>query len=365
MPYRRKDSPVWWVSFVDASGARVRRSTETTDRREAEALEAKWKLESHQQRKWGTAPSRSFEDVMVEYLSAAARRLRPWGYRRNTDAALHLRAYFEGADMTNLGAQRVRGYVEQRQDAGVSGDTIARELSVLSAAINYCRTELEWELPNPVERRKPKPTDARIRWITRAEADRLIANSPQHLAEFIRLALHTGCRKQELLGLEWARMDLHAKQFYLHAGHTKTGKRRTVPLNREAYAVIIARARFRAEHCPGSPWVFAHKDGERLSDVKRSFATACRKAGITDFRIHDLRHTCAAWLVSAGVSLAEVRDLLGHSTIRMTEKYAHLAPENVRAAVAVLEDRGHDSVTQGEEDKKKPPVGAAKSLKAM
>lgn len=65
--------------------------------------------------------------------------------------------------------------------------------------------------------------------------------------------------------------------------------------------------------------------------------TACRRGGIKDFRIHDMRHTCAAWLVTAGVPLAEVRDLLGHSTVKMTERYAHLAPENVRAAVTRLD----------------------------
>jgi integrase len=97
------------------------------------------------------------------------------------------------------------------------------------------------------------------------------------------------------------------------------------------------RARFRAQYCPASPWVFAHKDGKQIVDVKTSFKTACRKAGIEGFRIHDLRHTCAAWLVSAGVGLTEVRDLLGHTTVKMTERYAHLAPENVRAAVALLE----------------------------
>jgi len=78
--------------------------------------------------------------------------------------------------------------------------------------------------------------------------------------------------------------------------------------------------------------------------VKKSFKTSIRKAGITDFRIHDLRHTCAAWLVTEGVALAEVRDLLGHRSMVMTEKYAHLAPENVRAAVAML-DGSHDLVT--------------------
>jgi integrase len=71
--------------------------------------------------------------------------------------------------------------------------------------------------------------------------------------------------------------------------------------------------------------------------VKKAFTSACQGAGIRDFRIHDLRHTCAAWLVSAGVSLPEVRDLLGHTTVKMTERYAHLAPENVRVAVSVLE----------------------------
>ena len=100
----------------------------------------------------------------------------------------------------------------------------------------------------------------------------------------------------------------------------------------------MRRARFRAQYCPASPWVFAHKDGNRIVDVKRSFKTACRGADIEDFRIHDLRHTCAAWLVSAGVALTEVRDLLGHTTVKMTERYAHLAPENVRAAVTLLEN---------------------------
>ncbi|MCZ7598461.1 MAG: site-specific integrase [Gammaproteobacteria bacterium] len=89
-------------------------------------------------------------------------------------------------------------------------------------------------------------------------------------------------------------------------------------------------------NCPSSPWVFCDKQGNRIQSVKRSFATACRRAGITDFRVHDLRHTCVAWLVTAGIPLAEVRDLLGHSTVKMTERYAHLAPENVRAAVARL-----------------------------
>lgn len=96
--------------------------------------------------------------------------------------------------------------------------------------------------------------------------------------------------------------------------------------------------------------MFAHKDGERILDVKKSFATACRRAGIENFRIHDLRHTCAAWLVSKGVPLSEVKELLGHSTVKMTKRYAHLAPENVRAAVTVLDGASHSGHSARNED---------------
>jgi len=145
-------------------------------------------------------------------------------------------------------------------------------------------------------------------------------------------------RRGEILGLEWRRVDLSQRLIHLEAKHTKSAKRRSIPINDVARAALANRMRYRAMHCPQSPWVFCNEQGHRIGDVKRSFKTACRRAGIENFRIHDLRHTCAAWLVSAGVPLSEVRDLLGHSTVMVTERYAHLAPENVRAAVTQLEN---------------------------
>ncbi|MGF1643771.1 MAG: site-specific integrase [Thiotrichales bacterium] len=197
--------------------------------------------------------------------------------------------------------------------------------------------------------RKLKAPEARIRWIKRPEAAALIASARRadkdYLADFLILALNTGCRKQEMLGLEWSRVSLQDELIHLEADHTKSAKRRSIPLNADARSALLSRMRFRATHCPASPWVFAHEDGSRLQDVKKSFARACAEAGIKDFRIHDLRHTCAAWLVTAGAPLPEVRDLLGHASVTMTEKYAHLAPERVRAAVTLLESRSHDLVT--------------------
>ena len=340
MPYRRKDSPTWWVSYTDPNGERVRRPTGTSNRKEAHALEAKWKLAAYRQRQWDEVPNHSFDELMLGYLKAtqAAKR----SAERDRTIARRLRHHFAPQTVESLAAQDIRTYIQRRQSAGVKAATINRELALLSAAINHARREWEWNIPNPVVGRKLKQPEGRVRWISRDEADALIRvamREPRapHLADFIRLALHTGCRKQELLGLEWRRVDLQARLIHLEANHTKTGKRHSVPLNQTSRNVLVKRLRWRAQHCPASPWVFCRADGTRIADVKRSFATAVRRAGLTDFRIHDLRHSCAAWLVSAGVALPEVRDLLGHSTITMTERYAHLAPENVRAAVAVLD----------------------------
>ena len=132
-------------------------------------------------------------------------------------------------------------------------------------------------------------------------------------------------------------MDLKSNLFILECGNTKNGKRRSIPLNAEARAALLDLARYRAEHCPDSPWVFVHPNGERLQSLQTAFEWLLKRVGIEDFRIHDLRHTCASWLVSAGQQLTAVRNLLGHSTIQMTERYAHLSPDNVRAAVNALD----------------------------
>ena len=339
--YRRKDSPYWWASYSNASGKRTRRSTGATHRKEAEVIHAKWKLETHQERHWEVQPPRSFDELMLQYLNETMH-LKRTGPRRITVAARNLYAEFSGRDISDIKMHDVRTYVRKRRMSGLAASTVNKEVGLFSAAVNYARREWGWEINNPAQGCREREPEGRVRWITRAESVKLLqiaGAEPRalHLASFIELALHTGCRKGELLELEWRRVDLKRGLFFLEAQHTKTSRRRSVPLNKNARAALIEQARFRAKHCPDSPWVFCHKNGKRVQDVKTSFNTACKRAGIEDFRIHDLRHTCAAWLVTAGVALAEVRDLLGHQSIQMTERYAHLAPENVRAAVTKLE----------------------------
>jgi integrase len=297
---------------------------------------------------------------MVAYIDGHGQHKR--SRERDAYSLQHLRAVFAGCELGTLQPEHVTAYIAGRREAGAQSGTINREIGLLSAAINYARSELGWSIPNPVEGRRLQEPEGRVRWLQPAEAQALLAAAAgnqraPHLEDFIRLALHTGMRRGEMLGLEWRRVDLQAGLICLEGIHTKAGKRRSVPLNADARQAIIGRARFRAQHCPDSPWVFCKRRGRRIGSVRRSFMEACSTAGIEDFHIHDLRHTCAAWLVTAGVPLPEVRDLLGHGSITMTERYAHLAPENVREAVRRLENWSRS----GHADRNDTVEGAARA----
>lgn len=341
MPYQRKGSPFWWVKFTDASGKPTYRSTRTTDYNEACALEAKWRHEAHQERMWGIEPEHTFEEMMIAFINAKRDQWR--AADRAAIACRHLQAHFSGMSAERIRRADVAKYIQARKEDGVSGSTINRELDLLSAASNYVRVTLEWNVQNAVSGMSLKEPEGRLRWITREEAERLIAEASKerwkspHLADFIRLALNTGCRKNELLKLSWNRVDFDAGYIRLEGENTKNGKRRIVPLSGIARSALENRAQFRAEHCPASPWVFAHRNGERIQFLQNGFKSACKRAGITDFRVHDLRHTCASWLVSAGVPLFEVKELLGHSSIEMTERYAHLSPDNLSRVANTLD----------------------------
>ena len=284
---------------------------------------------------------------MVEYLrgSAHLRSLEIIKYQIG-----NLRRYFGGVEIGAITGADVKGYIRHRQNQGRANATINRELAALSSAINYCNREWEWGLDNPVKGRLTREARHRERYLTRGEVGRLVTAARQQrhgelLADFIEIAVHTGCRRGELLGLEWSRvtLDQGKESLALLSNHTKSGKPRNIPLNSVAQAAIRRRLSWRSRNAPGCPWVFARESGERVRCIRTGFAQAVKRVRLEDLRIHDLRHTAASWLVSDGVPLEVIKELLGHSSITMTERYAHLAPQRVREAVNRL---GHNPVTQ-------------------
>jgi integrase len=229
----------------------------------------------------------------------------------------------------------VHQYIQTRLEAGIRPNTINRELSVLSAAINHARQRWGVSMPNPIRHQWLKAGALRLRYLDRAESLRLISEAERlrdDLGDFVRLALNTGCRKTELLTLRWSDVNIERRFFVIRPENTKSNRRRAIPLNDQAVRALVARQAGNA-----SEWVFAKRNGERVKALDWLFRKAVKSAGIEDFRIHDLRHTFASWLVSEGVELVKVRDLLGHTSIAMTERYAHLMPDRLLSAVQVLD----------------------------
>jgi integrase len=279
-----------------------------------------------------------FEDVIGAYLSA--RRQEKGEAERDKYSFKRLQPYFAGRDIATLKRHEVRAYIAQRQIDGVKLSTVRRELRLFCAAINFTNVEFDLSLPNPVSRLSLSTGEPRVRWITRQEAASLVQEAERtairpHLPVFIRLALNTGCRKGELLNLEWSRVDLMHKKILLEARHTKGRKRRTVPLNDDAVRAFERLQAWQHGRELDTPWVFGYEKG-KIDTFKTAWTTALQRAGIRDFRIHDLRHTFASWLVMQGVSIYIVKDLLGHASITQTEIYAHLAPDQGAQAVQGL-----------------------------
>ena len=141
MPYKRKNSLFWWSSFIDADGKRARRTLGTTDRKEAEVLEAKWKVEIYNATNWGKQIDRSFDELILEYLTATKDTKRSW--ERDARCAKQLRAVFGGRLMSDISSKDIWGYQTKRKQDGVKPVTINRELAFLSTAINFANRH--WE----------------------------------------------------------------------------------------------------------------------------------------------------------------------------------------------------------------------------
>jgi integrase len=284
---------------------------------------------------------------MLEYVEAH-------GHKKSLDrdgySIMHIyRLFDEHRPIHTMTVGQVCQYQLQRQAEGAAPATINREIGFLSAALNWAKKKKGWKVENPAEGHRLKEAYPRTRWLTRDESDQLLEAAKQepqasHLPDFILIALHTGMRSGEILGLEWRRVDLQQGRILLEADDQKNGKPAMIPLNKHAKDSILTRARFRAQYCPASPWVFCDQKGRRIASIKKSFASAVQRAGIAHCTPHDLRRTCGSWLVQAGVPIQQVARLLRHSDIRITDQiYAHLQPEQLHDAVNQLE-RKQDAI---------------------
>ena len=161
-----------------------------------------------------------------------------------------------------------------------------------------------------------------------------------HVRPLVLLAMETGARRGELFSLRWEDVNLQDSTLTIHAAASKSGRTRHIPLSRRARELLDGWRRDTGNGTSGL--VFPSPvTGERLDNITSAWEKLLQRAQLEDFRFHDLRHDFASRLVMHGVDLYTVKELLGHSTIQMTERYSHLAPEAKQAAIAVLDEMGN------------------------
>lgn len=329
--YRRGD--VWWMNFTTVDGRRIRQSCKTTSKKEARELYDKRKAESWRIGTVGVASNRTWREAAERWLSESGHK----AHLRNDRAMLR---WLE----PRLGSMSLRkinrdllceiANVKARE---ASEATANHYLALIRAILRKAAYEWEW-IEQPPKVRMFKQSPGRIRWLTHEQAAALIKELPAHQAPLMRFALATGLRKANVLGLKWSQVDMARRTAWIHADQAKARRAIAVPLNEEAMSVLQGELGKSREH------VFTY-NGAPIKQVNtKAWQKALKRAGISNFRWHDLRHTWASWHVQAGTPLHVLQELGGWQTADMVRRYGHLSADHL----AKYADNGtprHNSVT--------------------
>ncbi len=274
-----------------------------------------------------------FEDFAQEYFNIHSKQHKK-SWKTDSYPIKDLGRFFNGKYLYAITPQDIEHYKmecskETVGDKTISPATVNRHLDTLRGIFNKAVVwgKLQTNPMKSVQYLKVPP--GRLRFLEREEIVKLLANCNKKLRPIVVLALFTEMRRGEIFGLKWH--DIDVKRNIITLLNTKNGEKREVPMNEQVKTALI-----RVMKHPESSYIFCNEQGEPIHDIRKSYSTALRKSGITNFRFHDLRHTFASQLVMAGVDLNTVRELLGHKDMTMTLRYSHLAQSYKQRAVDIL-----------------------------
>jgi integrase len=329
--YRRTDRKGFWISWIDAQGLRRRRKTDAANITQAKQILSAELLRVEQAKMLGHAPpgKETFGEVAERYLKHQKARLTPKAYDREEGIVKkHLSPFFN-RPLSSIRKLDIQRYVTDRAGEA-SAYSVQKELTVLKHLFSLA---VEWEIIpiNPAQDVKaPKAPAGRVRYLQPTELRALLESCPEWLRPIVALAVCTGMRRGEILGLRWLDVDLAHQRIMLP--QTKNGEGRIVYLNQMAQTVLLSVER--TEEAKQSDKIFTSATPDQVSVA---FGRVCRDLEIADFRFHDLRHTAASWLRMSGADIHTVAQLLGHKDLRMAARYQHLSPAFLAEAVGKLD----------------------------
>jgi integrase len=315
--YKRGNT--WWFECTAPNGERVRESTGTSDEVLAREFFAHRQVELWRQYRLGEKPRRTWNEAVVRWLKEQSHKA-----TIETDKT-HLRwldRFLGGKCLDAISREVIDKITDAKLAEDVSNGTVNRVLEVIRAILRKARDDWEWIERIPKVRMLPEPT-RRIRWLTREEAQSLLAELPSHLRDMAAFSLATGLRRANVTGLKWSQVDLVRRCAWIHPDEAKARRAIPVPLNAEAVTII---RRHLGKH---QEFVFTYR-GKKVTQVNtKAWRQALARCGIEDFRWHDLRHTWASWHVQGGTPLHALQELGGWESPEMVRRYAHMSAEHL------------------------------------
>lgn len=333
-PYKRADSPYWWVKLPPIPGERkpLQTSTRTTDYLEACQFLEHLRSERWRQASLGQRPRRTWAEAVGKYIAETSHKR---SHSKDLAIITWLHPRFGDLYLDEISREVVDSVKAERLKHG-SKSTANRYLALIRAVLNKVRDDWEWLDKVPKVRLFPEPK-GRVRWLTQAEFVRLHTELPPHLADMALFTVMTGLRQSNVSRLEWSQVNLSLRHVYIPPEKFKTGVAHSVPLNDGAMGVLMAQVG------KNKQYVFTYQ-GKPVANVStKAWWAALERAGIKDFRWHDLRHTFAVWQREAGTPTHELQQLGGWASLSMVERYAHVAPRTLQEAAA----RVHNPLRMG------------------
>ena len=347
--YRHRDGKIERVRKVPRRQTRA--AAEKLEREIVDALEKGIHFQTQEKEASEAVTLAAFSEEFMENYACVNNKMSE-RQTKQTILKLYLLPAFGDRSLEDITSRDVENYKAKRLAEGLAAKTINNHLAVLRKVL---RVAAEWGLTASDPAIRPlKVAQPQVRFLTFEDSAALLNAVAPEWRAMTAVALNTGLRQGELLALKWDHVDLATGRIVVREndwkgtiGTPKGGRIREIPLNQTVRTALLAH-----QHARG-PLVFCHPDGRRLTyqQCRRPLMRACEKAGIESVQWHSLRHTFASHLVMRGVPLKAVQELLGHSTLAMTERYAHLTPDVRRDAVELLDNQSgqrRGNANQGE-----------------
>ena len=310
---------VYWIEVRDPEGNRIRESTGTDDFEKARAYHdlrvAQLKL--------GHTKAKTWNDAVARWMGERSDKR---SLDRDQQMANWLETYWNGKVFTSITDDDVREVVDlKRQETTPSNAN--HYLKFIKALFNRS-IEWKWVVGNPVKMKPYKVNNRRVRFLTEQEYGKLMAELPSHLRAMAEFSVLTGLRRSNVTGLKWRRVDLERRLLWVDSSDYKSGRDHGIPLSDRVIAIL------KAEQGRHPEYVFTYH-GNPVEQVNtKAWKSALKRAGVENFRWHDLRHTFASYHAMNGTPLLTLKALGGWQSLEMVNRYAHLSAEGSRLYVA-------------------------------